>query len=415
MENRINNLDRNALTDGASQLELDRNREIDLIDVLIILAKSKVMILIWTLAAVLMTAISVVFLPNMYTATTTILPPQQSQSALTAMLGQLTSIAKLNDSDLDFSNPADLFIGMFNSHTVEDRLVDRFDLRKVYGVKHYQDARKELERRSYIVAEREGLISINVTDRDPVRAANLANAYVDEFHKLNSDLGISEASQRRVFYEQRLASEREDLSLAEMALKQAQERTGLLQPDAQTRAIIDSVADMRAQVALNEVQLQGMRTYATQENPEVVREREKLASLRSELAKLERDTGDVGNGNLEVPTQKLPQAELEYFRRARDMKYHETLYELLNKQLEAARIDEAKDAVVVQVVDRAVEPEKKSAPARVLIVLIVAVAAFLLSCVGVLVSEILRRKKEDPYERARLSLLNEALRWPPLR
>jgi tyrosine-protein kinase Etk/Wzc len=387
--------------------------EIDLIEVLIILAQRKALILKLLLAAIVLAAIVSLILPNMYTATTTILPPQQSQSALTAMLGQLTSIARLSDADLDFNNPADLFIGMLKSRVLEDGLIDRFDLRKVYRVKHYQDARKQLERLSYIIAEREGLISISVTDREPSRAAGLANGYVEELHSLNSGLAVSEASQRRIFYQEKLDGEREQLSLAEVALKQAQEKTGLLQPDAQSRTIIQSVADMRAQVAMHEVQLQAMRTYATAENPQVKRAERELAGLRAQLGKMERDTGEIGNGNLEVPTRQLPQAELEYIRRQRDTKYHEALYEFLTKQLEAARIDEAKDAVLVQVVDKAVPPEKRSGPRRTLIVLITGATVFLLSCLGVFVAEIIRRKQQDPYDRARLVLLRHTLQFPP--
>jgi uncharacterized protein involved in exopolysaccharide biosynthesis len=384
--------------------------DIDLIELLLILSRKKATILKLTLAAAVVAAIASFLLPKMYTATSTILPPQQSQSALTAMLGQLSSVAGLNESDLGLKNPGDLFIAMLKSRTIEDRLIDRFDLRKVYWVKRYQDARKKLESRSYIVAEREGLISVSVADRDPQRAADLANGYVEELHVMNSDLAVSEAAQRRVFYQQKLDAEREQLSLSELALKHAQEKSGLLQPDAQARAIIQSVADMRAQVALHEVQLEAMRSYATAGNPDLRRAEQELGGLRAQLAKLERNTGEIGNGNVELPTRQLPQAELEYIRRARDLKYHEAFYDFLGKQLEAARLDEAKDAVVVQVVDRAVVPERKSSPHRMWIVLVTAIAAFILSCVGVLLAEILRRKEQDPQDRERLALLRRSLK-----
>jgi uncharacterized protein involved in exopolysaccharide biosynthesis len=389
----------------------DGHDDIDVIELLLILSRKKAAILKLTLAAIVIAVIVSLLLPKMYTATTTILPPQQSQSALTAMLGQLSSVAGLNESDLGLKNPADLFIAMLQSRTVEDRLIGRFDLRQVYWVKRYQDARKQLESRSYILAEREGLISISVADRDPQRAADLANGYVEELHAMNSDLAVSEAAQRRVFYQQKLDAEREQLSLSELALKQAQEKSGLLQPDAQARAIIQSVADMRAQVALHEVQLEAMRSYATAGNPDLRRAEQELGGLRAQLAKLERNTGEIGNGNVELPTRQLPQAELEYIRRARDLKYHEAFYDFLSKQLEAARLDEAKDAVVVQVVDKAVVPERKSSPRRTMIVLVTAIAAFLLACVGVLLAEIVRRKEQDPQDRERLELLRHSLKF----
>jgi uncharacterized protein involved in exopolysaccharide biosynthesis len=393
------------------QPAIERPREVDAIAVLLVLASNKMRILKITLAVALLALIVSMLLPKMYTATTTVLPPQQNQSTVTAMLGQLGAIAGLGPADLGLKNSNDLFVAMLRSRTIEDRLIDRFDLRRVYSVKQYQAARKTLESRSKIGSGDEGLISISVTDRDPKRAADIANAYVDELHELNGNLAMTEAGQRRVFYQQQLDAEREALTQAEVALKQVQEKSGLVQPDAQGRAIVSAVADIRAQVAIHEVQLQAMRTYATESNPDVKRAQQELAGLRAQLAKLERNTGELGNGNLQVPTRQLPAVELEYLRQLRDVKYHEAVYEFLSKQLEASRIDEAKDAILVQVVDKAIIPERKSSPRRALIVLVTAVVAFVLSCLGVLLMETLRRKQEDPNERARLTQLRQSLKF----
>ena len=392
--------------------DTEYRNEADMIELLLVLARAKKRILQITIGAAIVAAIISLLIPKMYTATTTILPQQQNESAVSSMLGQLAPLSGLAAADeLGLKNPADLFIAMLKSRTIEDRLVDRFDLRKVYGSKRYQDARKELASRSEIIADKGGLISIAVTDRDPARSTQLANAYVEELHALNQNLAVTEAAQRRLFYQQKLDAEREDLSRAELALKQVQEKSGLVQPDAQAKAIIQSTADMRAQVAAHEVQLQAMRSSATENNPDVKRAERELAGLRGQLAKLQRDTGELGNGNLEVPTRQLPEAELEYIRRARDLRYHEAFYEFLGKQLEAARIDEANNAVLVQVVDPAILPEKKSSPHRLLIVLVSTVIAFVLSCLGVLVVEAVRRKQQDPSERARLALLRHLLRF----
>ena len=386
-------------------------KEIDMIDFLLLLARNKASILKLTVAATVVAVIVSFVLPKTYTATTTILPPEQSQSSASLLLGQVGILNALSSSDLGLKSPGDLFVAMLRSRSIEDNIIDKFDLRREYGVKHYQDARKKLESRTNISAGDEGLISVSVTDRDPKRAADLANAYVEDLHTMNSDLAVSEASQRRLFYEQKLDTEREQLSQAELALKQAQEKTGLLQPDAQAKAIIQSVADMRAQVAIKEVQLGAMRTYATKDNPDLRRAEQELAGLRAQLAKMERNTGESGNGNVELPTRQLPQAELEYIRRARDLKYHEALYEFLSKQLEAARLDEAKDAVVVQVVDKALQPEKRSGPRRMLIVSVTTVVAFLLSCSWAILRESVRRKQQDPNSRARLHTLLHYLRF----
>ena len=213
-----------------------------------------------------------------------------------------------------------------------------------------------------------------------------------------------------MFFQQKLDAEREDLARGELALKQAQQKSGLIQPDAQGRAIIQSVADMRAQVAAHEVQLQAMRSSATENNPDVQRAEPELAGLRSQLAKLQHNTGEIGNGNLEVPTTRLPEAQLEYIRRARDLKYHEALYEFLGKQLEAARIDEAKDAILVQVVDKAVVPERKSGPQTNPHRVGDCGHRVPAGMFGVLATAVLRRKQQDPNERARLALLRDSLK-----
>jgi tyrosine-protein kinase Etk/Wzc len=402
----------NGIVAAEMQLDSGSRTEGDAIDLLLVLARYKKRILQITLAAALLALAVALLLPNMYTATTTILPPQQKQSALNAMVGQLGALAKLGGmTDLGLKNPADLFVAMLKSRTIEDALVNRFDLRKVYGERRYEDARKKLEGRSSISAGDEGLISISVGDRDPKRAAELANAYVDELHSLNQNLAITEAGQRRLFYEQKLDAEREELARADLALEHGQEKSGLIEPEAQGKAIIASVADMRAQIAIREVQLQAMRSYATENNPDLKRAEAELAGMRGQLAKLESDTGVLGNGNLAVPTRKLPQAALEYIRRARDLRYHEALYEFLVKQLEAARIDEANDAFTVQVVDHAVVPERRSSPKRMLIVVMAAGVAFLLACFGALLLEALRRKQQDPNERARLALLFHSFKF----
>ncbi len=394
-----------------SPVDTEYQNKADMIELLLVLARQKKRILQITAGAALLAAVISFLIPKMYTSTTTILPQEQSQSAVTSLLGQLSPMSGLAAADdLGLKNPADLFIAMLKSRTIEDHIIDRFDLRKVYGSKHYQDARKRLASRSEIIADKGGLISIAVTDRDPMRSTRLANAYVEELHSLNQNLAVTEASQRRLFYQQKLDAEREDLSRAELALEQAQEMSGLIQPDAQGKAIIQSMADMRAQVAAHEVQLQAMRSSATENNPDVKRAERELAGLRTQLAKLQRDTGELGNGNLEVPTRQLPEAQLRYIRRARDLKYHEAFYEFLGKQLEAARLDEANNAVLVQVVDPAVLPERKSSPRRLLIVLVSTMIAFVLSCLGVLAAEGIRRKQQDPSDRARLALLRHSLR-----
>jgi tyrosine-protein kinase Etk/Wzc len=384
---------------------------IDWMEVLLIVSRQKKRILLVTIAMAVVTAIVVFLIPNRYTATASILPPEQKQSSLGPILGQIGSMAGLGGSDLSLRNPSDLFMGMLQSRTIQDRLIDKFDLRKVYGVKRYQDARKKLDSHSYIVVEKEGLITISVDDRDPTRAAAMANAYVEELHTLNSKLAISEAGQRRAFYEDKVNAERYALSLAEVQLKQAEERTGLLKPDAQVRVMIQSVADMQAQVAELEVRIEAMRAYATNDNPQLRRAEQQLAGLHAQVAKMQRSNGESESGDFSLPTRKLPQAELEYLRRARDLKYHEALYEFLGKQLEAARLDEARDAILVQVVDKAVLPERPSSPSRSLALLVTTLGTLAAMCFWALIAEAVRRRQEDPRYRAQMIRMKESLKF----
>jgi len=389
---------------------IDQRDKVDLVELLLVLARKKKPILLFSAGVAIAAIIIVLLLPKTYTATSTILPPQQKQSALNSMLGQMGAIAGLSVGDLGLRNPDDVFVAMLSSRTIEDKLINRFDLQKVYDVTRYQDAQKRLRANSEIIATKEGLISISVSDHDPKRAADIANAYVQELYNLNQNMAITEASQRRLFYEQQIKAEQEELSSAELALRQVQEKSGLLQPEAQGRTMIASIADLRAQVAAHEVKLRAMRSYATENNPELKRAEAELAGMESELARLEHSSAAAGNGNIAIPARQMPEAELEYLRRSREVKYHEALYEFLGKQLEAARIDEGQNAILVQVVDKAVAPERKSGPRRLLIVLVSTVAAFLIACLAVLVMEALRRKFRDPNEMGRLDRLRESLK-----
>ena len=393
------------------ETETGRQEEVDLLELLLVLARKKKPILLFTAGVAIVVTTIALLLPKTYTATSTILPPEQKQSALNSLLGQIGAIAELSGGDLGLRNPDDVFVAMLTSRTIEDNLISRFDLRKVYRVKRHLDAQKKLKQNSEIIATKEGLISISVTDHDPKRAAEIANAYVQELYSVNQNLAITEASQRRLFYERQIKAEQQELSSAELALQQVQQKSGLVQPDAQGKAIVDAVATSRAQVAIQEVRIQAMRTYATNNNPDLKRAEQELAGLRAQLAKLERDTGELGNGNLEVPTRRLPEVELDYLRRMRDVKYHEALYDFLGKQLEAARIDEGQNAILVQVVDTAVPPERNSGPKRLLIVLVSTTAAFLLACLAVLLIEALRRKQQDPSQGPRLALLWQSLKF----
>jgi tyrosine-protein kinase Etk/Wzc len=345
--------------------------------------------IVWAILATGLVSTATAFLiPVEYTAESVILTPQQPQSSLSAMAQLAGAGAGLSGlsmlSGFSLRNPSDLYVGILESRTIADALITRFKLKQVYGDKYVQGARKHLARRTNIKAGKDTLIRIQVDDRDATRAAQLANAYVEELSNRNTTVALTEASQRRLFFEGQLASEKELLAKAEIALRDTEQITGLVVPSGQAEALIRSASQLNAEILSREAQLAGMRTYVADENPRFQTITRELGALRSELVKLE--SGEHIADTPEVPVGKLPQAGLEYLRKYRDVKYHEALYEALAKQYEAARLDEAKAAPLIQVIDRAVVPERKSWPPRLLIVSISSALAALGAALWIIAS-----------------------------
>jgi uncharacterized protein involved in exopolysaccharide biosynthesis len=248
------------------------------------------------------------------------------------------------------------------------------------------------------------MIHISVEDRDPRRAADLANGYVDQFRIQSQHLAIGEASQRRLFFEQQLEQSKDNLANAEEAMKETEQKTGVIQLDSQARALIESAASLRAEVAAKEVQIQGMRTYATGENSQMVQAQQELESMRAQLAKLG-GSEDSASGGLIVPKGQVPEAGLEYVRKLRDVKYNETIFDILARQFEAAKLDEAKQGALVQVIDPAVPPDKRSFPKRGLIVIGTTMVGFFIGIFVALFQAGFRRLKDDSDAAQKLRIL----------
>lgn len=380
--------------------------EISLLDILIVLATYKRLIVGGTaIVALLAVAVSLA-LPNIYTATTTILPPQQSQSSAVSMLGQLVGGGAA--SALGLKNPNDLYVAMLKSNNIEDRLIERFDLVARYKAKMLQDARGELEANTSISTGKDGLIKVEVADSDPKVAANMANDYVMELKRLTRVLAVTEASQRRLFYENEVKKAKEQLTESEFALKKALDSSGIVMADAQGAAMIETVAQLRAQISAKEIQIGAMRAFATSENPDLRLLQQELSSMRRELAQLE---GRAPNVEASPNSPERDQKGLDNLRRLRDVKYYTALYEVLAKQYEISRIDEAKDATLIQTLDPAVPPERKSSPKRALIVIFSTVAAFIVLVALTLLIHALGVASKDPNHASQLSALRRAMNW----
>ena len=381
--------------------------EINLMDLLLVIAKHNRFIIKLTLSVAVLAVIYALLQPNIYTAKTVILPPQQGASTASMLLGQLGGLAGLAGGAAGIKSPNDLHIGMLKSRTIADVLIKRFDLQTLWEAKTREATRKALEGSTVIASGKDGFITIEYSDKDPQFAATIANAYVEELDRLNSTLAVTEASRKRLFFERQLKGSRANLDAAENALKQTQERTGLIQLEKQGGAIIEAVANVRAQIAAKEVELAAMGAFATPQNPDYRQIQQVIIGLRAQLAKLEANSA---GSDIKVPTGKLPETGLEFLRKTREFKYQETLFELLSKQFEIAKIDEAKDASLIQVVDKALVPEQKSKPKRSLIVILATMMAFFIGVLLAFFKEAAARASLDPASAERMSLLRRYLR-----
>jgi uncharacterized protein involved in exopolysaccharide biosynthesis len=391
-----------------------RSEEISMLDIVIVLAERKY-IVAWFTAGFAIVAVGIsLLLPPRYTASVTLLPPQQNSSmagALAAQLGNMGGMAALAGGSLGLKNPNDHFVGMLKSRTVEDAMVQHFGLMQEYHKKYISDARKAFENRTTVDGSgKDGLIHVSVEDGDPNRAATLANGYVDQFRNLSEHLAITEAAQRRLFFERQLEQAKNSLADAEEALKLTEQKTGMIQLDSQARALIASAASLRAEIAAKEVQIESMRTFATAENSQMVQAQNELEGLRAQLAKMG-GSEPSADESLLVPGGRVPAASLEYVRKLRDVKYNETIFDILARQFEIAKLDEAKEGATIQVVDPAVVPDKKSYPRLGLILAGALIAGLIVGIAAALAAAAVENIKSEPKIDDRVRYLWRILSW----
>jgi uncharacterized protein involved in exopolysaccharide biosynthesis len=302
-------------------------------------------------------------IPPTYTAKTQFLPPQQQQSAAASMLASLGSLGGLAGAVGGIKNPADQFLAYMKSVTVQDAIIERFRLLERYEVKTKTDARLALTNSVRSSSGKDGLISVEVDDKDPQFAADLANAHVEELGKLLGKLATTEAQQRRLFFEKQLALAKDKLIQSEKELKATGVSGSVLKSN--PASAVAAVAGLQAGVTAQEVKLGAMRGYLAETAPEFKQALNELANLKSQLAKQEKDTPSNSNLN----------AQGDYVSKYREFKYNETLFELFAKQFEIAKVDEAREGAVIQVLDAAQAPERKSKPKKALIAIIATLAA----------------------------------------
>jgi tyrosine-protein kinase Etk/Wzc len=338
--------------------------EISLLDLLQIIVDNLRLLVLGPLA-VGITAMGISYLiPPTYTAKTQFLPPQQQQSATASMLASLGSLGGLAGAVGGIKNPADQFIAYMRSVTLQDSLIERFKLIERYEVKTKTDARLALTGSVRTASGKDGLISVEVDDKDPKFAAELANAHVEELGKLLGKIATTEAQQRRLFFEKQLTLAKDKLIQSEIALKTTGVSGSVLKSN--PASAVAAVAGLQAAVTAQEVKLGAMRGYLAETAPDFKQAMNELANLRAQLGKQEKDT---------PPTNGKATREGDYITKYREFKYHETLFELFSKQFELAKVDEAREGAIIQVLDVAQPPERKSKPKKALVTIIATLVA----------------------------------------
>lgn len=372
--------------------------EVSLLDLAVVLAR-RVRLLAGLPLAVGLVVLAASFLVKpTFTASTQLLPPQQQSSTAAAILGSLGGAAgALGGGLAGLKNPADQWVGLLKSRVIADALIQRFDLKNLYENEYLFQTRNALAGNTRISAGKDGLIDIEVDDHDPQRAATMANAYVEELQRLTNALAVTEAAQRRLFFQKQLQEAKAGLIKAEVALKEGGINASVLKTSPE--AAVTQLAQAQAAVAAQEVKVRVLRGSMTESNPEVRQAALELDSLRAQLRRAEQATPGQGQADA-----------AQYIARYREFKYYETLFELFARQYELARADEARDGALVQVVDPAVVPEYKSKPKRALLAVLATVLTFLLCATWVLVANALQNYRQRPGGAEKLGQLRQALR-----
>ncbi len=370
------------------------SNEVSLLDLLQIVADNIKLLTLGPLA-VGATALAISFaIPPTYTAATKFLPPQQQQSVTAGMLSSLGALGGLAGAAAGLKNPADQYVAYLKSENVQDALIERFKLLERYDEKYKVDARKELSKNARISVGKDGLITVEVDDKEAQVSAELANAHVEELRRLLGQLAVTEAQQRRLFFEKQLNQTQDKLTQAERALRNSGVDASALKSNPQ--AAVTAVAQLQAQVTAQEVKVASLRGYLAESAPDFRQAMTELGALRAQLNKLENANSKTGGDG-------------DYTARYREFKYQETLFELFAKQYELARLDEAREGAVVQVLDLAQTPEKRSKPRKALITIMATLGSGFALLLYVFIRQGLRNTRQSSETAEKLARIRRSL------
>ena len=375
--------------------------EISLLDLLIALGEEKLTLLMTPLLASLTAVAVVLWMTPIYTAKTVMMPPQQSQSAASSALASLGALAGLAGGAVGIKTSDEMYIAFMQSDTLQNSIIQKLKLQERYEEKTLMDTRAALKGSVKVTSDKKsGLLTLEADDKDPVFAAQLANLYVDELRSLLSKLAVTEAQQRRVFYDQEIKKVQQELGISESIFRDAKQKSGMQVTAVLAESGVRASAELRAQIASREVQLQALSRFATPQNPDMQKISSELSAMRAQLQKLEQGEGQGSSHN--NPTQQI--AIQSY----RDIKVQEAKLDILIRQYELARIDEAKEGPLIQQLDVALPPERKSKPKRMFIVLIAAFAGLFAGVLFAFIKRALRLAASNPDGATRLLALKRA-------
>ena len=381
----------NATSNAPNSMgDMQDDDEISLLDLLQVIVDNLRLLVLGPLACGLVALGYSFTIPPIYTAKTQFLPPQQQQSSAASMLASLGALGGLAGAATGIKSPADQYVSFMKSVSVQDALIERFKLIEKYKAKLKTDARMAFTGSVRIGSGKDGLISVEVDDKDPKFAADLANAHVEELRNLLGRLAVTEAQQRRMFFEKQLQITKENFTKADIALKSSGINSSVLKSS--PASAVEAVARLKAGISVQEVKLGTMRNYLTESSPDFKQALSELASLKSQLAKAEK----------EEPASKDAS---DYVARYREFKYQETVFELFAKQFELAKVDESREGAVIQVLDVAEPPERKTKPNKARIAIIATLASGFALLLYVFVRSALKKASQDEETKLKLTAL----------
>jgi len=395
---RVSQKNSNSQDHLASLDQQDDDNGIDMLGLVTILAARWRLLLVAPIAAGALALGGSYLIAPTFTAKTTFLPPQQQQSSAASAIASLGALSGLAGGMAGIKSPADQYVALMRTNNVEDRIVDRFKLMEAYESEFRFEARNALEKNVRIsLGKKDGLITVEVDAKNPQMAADMANMHVSELRRLTSELALTEAQQRRAFFEGELKRTQLKLIEAQQILQSSGFNPGALK--AEPKAAAEGYATLKAQTTSAEVKLQTMRRSLAETAPELQQQAALLSALRAQLSKLEGATGNIKNDS-------------DYIGRYREYKYQETLFELFSKQFEMARLDESREGALIQVVDVATPPEHKSKPKRASMAIATTFSAFLVLTFSILFRHSWQKSKANPENAEKLSRLAEAWNRP---